>query len=150
MKMAEALMERKAAKTKMEELRRRIYQHAQVEQGGKPVEDPLTLLQEMTEETRRFEAIVARINTANHTTRLADGTTLAETVLRRDMLRYVHLTVTNLAAKAAQAPDRYSPREIKNEPAVSVADLHRRADALAKEIRLLDATVQQANWQIEL
>ena len=150
MKLAEALMERKASKTKMDALRQRIYQNAQIEQGGQPTEAPLPLLEELAEEARRFQSIVARINATNVAACLPDGTPLAEAVLRRDMLRYLHLTVTNLAAKAMPSQDRYSAREIKNAPAVPPAELHQRADALAKELRLLDAAVQQANWLVEL
>ena len=39
---------------------------------------------------------------------------------------------------------------MRHPAAVPPAELHQRADALAKELRLLDAAVQQANWLVEL
>lgn len=150
MKLAHALMERKAIKTKMDELRARIYQNAQVEQGGEPTESPLTLLDQLEVESQRFQALVARINDTNLSARLPDGTPLGEAVLRKDMLRYLHATLLCLAKKAVVVPERYSQREIKNIPALPIPEVHHRADEVAKQLRLLDAAVQELNWQIDL
>ena len=143
-------MERKAIKTKMDELRARIYQNAQVEQGGEPTESPITLLDQLEVESQRFQALVARINDTNLSARLPDGTPLGEAVLRKDMLRYLHATLLCLAKKAAVAPERYSQREIKNIPALPIPEVHHRADEVAKQLRLFDAAVQELNWQIDL
>ena len=55
-----------------------------------------------------------------------------------------------LAKKAAVVPERYSQREIKNIPALPIPEVHHRADEVAKQLRLLDAAVQELNWQIDL
>jgi hypothetical protein len=44
MKLAEALAERKAIKTRMEGLKKRIYQNSKVQEGDTPIEEPLALL----------------------------------------------------------------------------------------------------------
>ncbi len=43
-----------------------------------------------------------------------------------------------------------STREIKFLPAVDVGVIRAKADAIAKEYRLLDARIQEANWLAEL
>lgn len=150
MKLAEALSERKAIKTRMEALKQRIYQNAQTQEGEAPLESAEGLLEELAAETERFTALVAKINAANIGARLPSGEPLAAAILRRDMLRYRHLVCTNLADKATPAPDRYSRREIKAVPAVDVARIRRLADELAKAARLLDLEVQAANWLVEM
>jgi hypothetical protein len=150
MKLAEALLERKAIKTKMEELKQRLYHNAQKQEGMAPVEEPTELLAELELTLGRFEAIVARINATNAEAQLENGTTLGQAILRKDMLRYLHLVLTNLADKATPSTDRYSQREIKQLPAVDVGDLRRRADEAARAARMLDAKIQEANWKHEL
>lgn len=150
MKLAEALLERKAIKTKMEELKHRLYQNAQTQEGLAPTEEPLGLLSELAATVHQFEEIVARINATNAEARLEDGTTLGRAILQKDMLRYMHLVLTNLADKATPSQQRYSEREIKQVPAINVADLRRRADETARAARLLDARIQEANWKTEL
>lgn len=64
-KLAEALMERKAIKTRMEDLKKRIYQNAKIQEGDQPLEEPPVLLAELARETERFEALIVRINRTN-------------------------------------------------------------------------------------
>ncbi len=45
MELAKTLIERKALKVKMEELKSRIYKNVQVQEGDKPVEEPMELLE---------------------------------------------------------------------------------------------------------
>jgi hypothetical protein len=150
MKLAEALSERKAIKTRMEDLKQRLYRNAHTQEGEPPHERPEALLDELSAEVPRFAAIVARINATNAVARLPSGEPLASAILRRDMLRYLHLCCTNLADKATPVPDRYSRREIKTVPSVDVAAIRRRADEHARDARLLDLEVQEANWRVEL
>lgn len=150
MKLAEALLERKAIKTKMEELKHRLYQNAQTQEGLPPTEDPQELLAELTATVQRFEEIVARINATNAAAQLDDGTSLGRAILQKDMQRYMHLVLTNLADKATPGQQRYSEREIKQIPAVNVGETRRRADETARAARLLDAKIQEANWKTGL
>src|SRR6185437_13488628 len=127
-----------------------IYRNAQTQEGEAPLEPAEALLDDLAAETKRFAGLVARINAANASAVLPSGENLAAAILRRDMLRYMHLVCVNLADKATPGQDRYSRREIKAVPAVDVARIRQRADDLAKAARLLDLEVQEANWRMEV
>ena len=150
MKLAEALIERKALKTKMEELKKRIYQNARIQEGEEPIESPLELLEALRRETEDFERLIVRINETNNVTKLSEDMTLMQAIVRKDMLHYLHLVHLNLADKASPLNDRYSQREIKYLPSVNVSDLRKTADEIAREYRQLDAKIQEANWGTEL
>lgn len=150
MKLAEALMERKAIKTKMEDLKKRVYQNSSIQEGEQPIEDPLKLLEELRVETEKFEAIIARINQTNNVTQLSDDMTLMEAIVKKDMLNYLHLIHINLADKATPTHDRFSRREIKFVPTVDISEVRKKAEEIAKEYRLLDMKIQEANWNTEL
>jgi hypothetical protein len=150
MKIAEALLERKATKAKMESLKQRIYRNAQTQEGERPAEEPPDLLDELEREVEAFCDLVTQLNEANARTRLEDGTPLGAALIRKDMLHYLHFVCQNLADKATPAPDRYSKREIRAVAALDVAALRRRADGYGKAYRALDAALQAANWATEL
>ena len=151
MKLAEALVERKAIKSKMEELKKRVYQNSKIQEGDKIVEDPWTLLEALKKETEKFETLVARINRTNNTSTLVGGdTTLMEAIVKKDMLHYLYMIHSNLADKATPTHERFSAREIKFLPTIEVGELRKKVDALAKEYRQLDLKIQESNWQVEL
>lgn len=150
MKLAEALMERKAIKTKMEDLKKRIYQNSRVQEDEQPIENPLNLLGDLRLETQKFESLVAHINQTNNVTRLSENMTLMEAIIKKDMLNYLHLIHVNLADKATPTHDRFSRREIKFVPAIDIGELREKGDEIAQEYRLLDRKIQEANWMTEL
>lgn len=146
MKLAEALIERKAIKTKMEELKKRIYQNAQVQEGDEPIEPPLQLMEQLHKEVDDFEKLIIKINKTNIATLLDNGMSMMEALARRDMLRYKQYVYNNLADKAAPSTDRYSRREIKFISAINISEARKKSDEIARECRLLDMKIQQANW----
>jgi len=146
-KLAEALVERKNHKTKLESLKQRLYRSVRVQDGEVPAEDPASLLEQLSREIESFVQIVTSINLANTRTRLTDGRTLTEALIRRDMLRYLHIVHTNMADKAMAPVDRYSRREIRMVPTVDVTALRNEADVLAKAHRMLDLSIQAKNWE---
>ena len=150
MKLAEALMERKDIKTRMEGLKKRLHANAKVDEGEAPAEPPMALLAELFDEVTAFEQIVARINLTKAATGLDDGMSLVSALIQRDMLRYRHLTLTKLADHAVPSAGRYSARELRSVPAVDVAHVRREADRMAREARQLDARIQRANWTTTL
>ncbi len=152
MLLTEALMERKDTKTRMESLKKRLHAVAKTEEGIAPPEAPLELLQELFREIDAFEALVARIDQTNALARFEDGSGLCSALIRRDMLRYRHLVLGNLAdhAVASSSHGRYSAREIRSVPAVDVSWARREADRFAREGRLVDARIQKLNWATEL
>ena len=76
-KLAEALMERKNHKTRLESLKQRLYRNVRVQEGESPAEEPADLWAQLTREIEQFVRIVTQINVANTRTRLPDGRTLA-------------------------------------------------------------------------
>ncbi|MBF0548808.1 MAG: DIP1984 family protein [Candidatus Riflebacteria bacterium] len=150
MKLAEALIERKALKTKMDELKARIYQQAWVQEGEKPFEDPNELLEQLQEATRDFELFVVRINKTNQSVKIDERTTLMEILIKKDMMKFRHMVLTNLCTKAVPQQSRYSSREIKHVPSVDIAQMRKKADQVAKENRDLEKKIQECNWQNDL
>ena len=150
MKLTEALMERKDLKARMEALKKRLYANARVEEGGTPAEPPGVLLAELLDTVTAFEDLVARIDRTNALATFDDGESLVRALIQKDMHRYRHLVLTNLADHAVAAPTRYSARELRTVPAVDVAELRRAADRTARDGRLLDARIQRLNWATTL
>jgi hypothetical protein len=71
MKLAEALLERKDLKTKVDNLRARAVQSALVQEGDVPAEAPTELLREMNEAIEQLGVLIRRINATNNVTQLA-------------------------------------------------------------------------------
>jgi len=150
MKLAEALIERKSIKINMEELKKRIYQNSQVQDGDKPIEQPLQLIDLLYQEIDKFEKLIIQINKTNVETKLTNSMSMMEALTKRDMLRYKHFIYNNLADKATPSTDRYSQREIKFLPTINITDIRKKSDDVAKECRQLDMKIQEANWSVEL
>jgi Fic family protein len=150
MKLAEALLERKELKTKIENLRARAVQNALVQEGDTPAESPTELLLEMDDAVEKMGVLVRRINATNNVIRLADGTTISDAIVQRDMLELRRLAVDVVLNKAAVKQDRYTRTEIKFVSTIDVAELRRESDAVAKARRELDTQIQAVNWNADL
>jgi hypothetical protein len=155
MKLAEALTERKALQEKIARLRARLTANARVQDGDQPAERPAELLAEVAETTAALETLIVRINRTNLTATLADAPrlTLMEAVARRDMLKLRFTALSELIGAAAPGPGRYfavTRSEIKQRATVDVAELQKDLDALARQVRELDARLQAANWTVDL
>jgi len=150
MKLAEALMERKAIKNRMNDLKRRIYRNASVPEDEKPAEDPMELMEELRAELEKFEAIIIRINKTNNATPFSDDMTLMEAIIKKDMLNNLHLVYMKLADKATPEYDRYSMSELKFFPAVDVKVVREKAEEIAREYHQLNMKIQEINWKTEL
>ena len=59
-------------------------------------------------------------------------------------------TYRDLAQAASRPYQRAARSEIKILSAVDVKELQKRADRTAKELRMLDNTIQQTNWTADL
>ena len=164
MKLAEALTERKTLQEKLARLRARLTANARVQEGDSPAEQPEALLREIDATAAALEALIVRVNHTNVTATLAAAgvaaagaadeprLTLMEAVARRDMLRVRLSALSELVAAAQPGPQRFAVTrsEIRLRATVDVADLQKRVDALAREIRMLDTRIQAANWLEEV
>jgi hypothetical protein len=150
MKLAEALKHRANAQTRLEQLRERLTDNALVQEGDQPSESPQELLRDMETTAAELTRYIQRINATNVSVRIAGGATLADALAEREVL-HLRFTVYRAMAKAAVVRgERYSRSEVRFTPTVSVSDMHRKAEALAREWRELDAKIQEVNWTSEL
>ena len=149
MKLAEALQERADLNRKIDELSRRIRQNVLVQQGEKPNEDPNAMLEELKAAVDRLETVIRQINFSNCKHRVG-GRTLTEIIARKDTLKMLYNAHRDALSAATQSTSRARGTEIKIIPVVDVKALRRESDEIAKEIRMLDNTLQQANWNFDL
>ena len=120
-----------------------------VQEGETTVEDPERLKQELDDSLRRLSYLIARINETNGKTR-AGGRSLTELIAEKDALSLKIRLYKEVAYEGSQVSYRARGTEIKIKPAISVADWQAEIDRMAKELRLLDNTLQAANWSAEL
>ena len=149
MKLAEALQERADLNRKIDELDRRIRQNVLVQQGEKPNEDPNSMFEELKAAVDRLETVIRQINFSNCKHRVG-GRTLTEIIARKDTLKMLYNAHRDALSAATQSTSRARGTEIKILPVVDVKALRRETDEIAKEIRMLDNALQQANWNFDL
>ena len=147
MKLAEALQERADINSRLAELYPRLSNNAIVQEGEKPAEDPQSLIDEIESCTARLAELIARINLTNCSIRV-DGKTLTEMIAEKDALNAKINLYRNLIDAASNVAHRATRTEIKS--TVDVGKLQKQADAYAKELRILDNRLQEANWLNEL
>lgn len=150
MKLAEALIERADLQCRLEQLKQRLNQNAQYQEGEKPAESPEALLAEYRQAATKLEQLIVKINLANNRIQLESGQLMVEALAKRDRLKAEHNTLINLADAATQTFDRYSRSEIKTLAAIDVKAIRKQIDELAKQHRQLDTQIQQANWINEI
>ena len=149
MKLANALTERADLQERISDLGTRLNHNAKVQEGEKPAEDPKELLAELNKDFIRLEELIARINITNNSTKVGD-VTLTELIAKRDCLKKKIAVMREFLNNASQKVSRYSKTEIKIMSTVSVSDLQKDVDALSKELRDVDETIQSLNWTTEL
>lgn len=149
MKLAEALQERADLNARIESLRSRLYNNAIVQEGESPAEDPGELVRELDECTDRLRTLIAKINRTNCET-VINGVTITDMIASRDVLKVQLAVYRDLVGAASQIARRASRTEIKLLPAVDVKAVQKKADELAKELRVTDNAIQEANWITEL
>lgn len=153
MKLAEALARRADLKTRITELRERLKQSGQVQEGEKPPEDPQVLMAQLVEVLKERDVLVARIAVTNATATISGkpgADTLALVIAMRDSGKEYHRALAELASEAAAKPNRYSVAEIKLVSTVDVKDIRSLMDSVAGRTRLLDLALQKRNWEVDL
>ncbi len=149
MKLAEALQERADINRNIEQLRSRLSSNVLVQEGEKTAEDPAKLKQELDASVERLAELIARINATNCATRV-NGQTLTELIAKKDALTLKIGIYKDIAGEGSRAAYRARGTEIKIKPTIVVEDWQGEIDRMAKELRLLDNTLQQSNWSTEL
>lgn len=150
MKLAEALILRADLLKRIQQLRERLTRSAQTPEGERPPEDPQELLAEGSQLLAQYTEIVSRINRTNSATPFQQGLTVTDALAVRDTLTLERSLVESLMTAAANPSHRYQRTEIKYVSTVSIADLQKRKDDLARRYRELDSAIQALNWNVEL
>ena len=149
MKLAEALQERADLNRRIAQLKTRLDNNALVQEGEQPAEDPAELLVELDRCVNRLEQVIAQINKTNCAT-LVEGETLTQLLARKDAMILRLDAYRGLANTASLTARRATRSEIKIFSAVDVKAVQKQVDNMAKELRLLDNKLQQANWTTDL
>jgi hypothetical protein len=150
MKLAEALILRADAQTRVRELTNRLNRVVKVQEGDEPVENPQELLTALNEAADELETLIKQINRTNSETSLEDGRTLTEALAERDVLMTRRGALAQVVNVAAQQQNRYGQSEIRYVTTVDVAGLQKQVDDLSRQYRELDAQIQQQNWLVDL
>lgn len=149
MKLAEALILRKALQSRVARIRDRLFANVLVQEGDTPSEDPTELIARLNETLADLSSLISRINKTNSIT-LLDGIPLADAITERDLtLRKISI-LREALEKAADRPKRYSQKEIRLLTPLDVRKEEKIVDKLAYETRILDARIQAKNWEVEL
>ena len=146
MKLAQALQERADLNARIRQLNGRLTNNALVQEGEKPAEDPARLLAELNDCVARLEELMTRINLTNAKTKIG-ADTLTSLIARKDAL---HLRLSAYRSLIDAASRTAARTEIKILSAVSVPSLQKEADAMSKQLRTIENTIQENNWLTEL
>lgn len=150
MKLAEALLLRGDMQKKLLSLKERINRNALAQEGSAPHEDANELLLEAFGAMDDLSTLMYRINVTNLTNKLLDGRSLTEVLSLREALEDKHKLLVSAASATHKEPERYSMREVKWVAQMDVAKLQKQSDDIARQLRELNARIQEANWKIEL
>lgn len=147
MKLAELLKERSALQDRADDLAQRVYDNARLVEGDTPSEDPAKLIEEIDHCYAELERVVSRINHANSSARGPEGDSLADLLLRRELLgRRLH--VRKQAADRASKRNEFRDQGVLHKRHVDVSQLRKEADELGKQYRELDNQIQSLNWLV--
>lgn len=151
MKLAVALQERNDLNKKIVQLNYRLELNAVVQDGEKTGENPEELLEELNECYRNLEDLIGRINKTNcQTITSYNNLSLTELIAKKDVLMQKINSYRALADTASNLVTRVSRSEIKILSNVDVKKIQKDIDKLSKELRLVENTIEETNWQIEL
>ena len=150
MKLALALSERADVQSRINDISERLNRNAKVQEGEKPTEDPLALLDELEHLYVHLEELIIKINRTNNATRVGNES-LADLLAKRECIGGKIRRMRKFLVEASDLTGRYySKSEIKTYSTVSVLDMQKKLDILSKEFRLLDDRIQEINWMTEV
>ena len=150
MKLAEALAERSDCQIRLADLQKRLVRSARVQEGEQPAEDAAALLAEMEQMFERQFFLISAINRTNAQTVFAKGITISDAIAERDLLGKRRDLLAAVADAASVRQDRYTKSEVKFVATVSVTQMQKEIDRLARRFREVDTRLQELNWNTEL
>jgi hypothetical protein len=154
MKLAEALIEKKDLKVRIVDLQIRYTTAAIVESGETGDEETTELLQSLDGAMLRLEELTVAVNVTNNSVPVGE-ITMMQAIAHRDILKMQVGQYRNIVtAIQGRNTSRHhyggeSPKMVLTE-GVNAANFIKKVDALSKELRILDAAMQAANWASDL
>ena len=148
MKLSQALIIRSDYQNKIYELKKRIINNSKVQENVS--EDPMKLLKELNRVIDELDIITKRINKTNNESLFEDNITIADAICTRDTIKKKRNAIVAIIEEATIKVDRYSQSEVKFISTVSIEQLQKQSDLLAKEFREIDMKIQEKNWTTEL
>lgn len=150
MKLAEALLLRSDIQKKLASLQTRAQKYVVVQEGEQPAEDPRTILRQIDAIASELQRLVFAINRMNLQHHIKSGESLTEALAKRDVLALRHRILQSIIESCTKPAERYGMKEIRWVLTVDVRSIQEQVDGMAKEIRELNAAIQEAGWQVEL
>ena len=142
MKLSQALIIRSDYQNKIYELKKRIINNSKVQEGENVSEDPMKLLKELNRVIDELDIITKRINKTNNESLFEDNITIADAICTRDTIKKKRNAIVAIIEEATIKVDRYSQSEVKFISTVSIEQLQKQSDLLAKEFREIDMKIQ--------
>lgn len=152
MKLAEALIRRKELQTRIKEDMEALEAAVITPQGLGPDEEPNALLRQIELTHLHLEGLVVKINQTNNQARLPEGASLMEAIAHRDVLtkRLDHLKGLLKTVLGRNRREPWQESSSIQTTHLSVESLRLQTNALAKELRELDLSIQTTNWNTDL
>ena len=150
MKLAEALAERSDCQVRLSELQKRLGRSARVQEGEQPAEDATELMAEVERLFDRQLHLISAINRTNAKTVFDGERTISDAIAERDVLGKKRDLIAAVAEAASVRQDRYTKSEVKFVATLSVAQLQKQVDQIARRYREVDTRLQELNWRTEL
>ena len=150
MKLAEALSIRKSLADKMVDIKDRLYNVARIPEGDKPIEDPETLIEQLSAVAIDLKHIIFVINKTNLTITDENGTSMTQLLAKRDVMKGEIDVLKGVFSQATSQGGRYSRQELKYVPALDVTKLQQKIARMSKEYRELDMKVQTLNFSCDV
>lgn len=150
MKLAEALLLRTDIQKKLASLQARAQKYTVVQEGERPAEDPNEILKQVATIAGDLYRLVFAINSTNLQSRIASGESITEALAKRDSLALYHRILVGVVESCTKPVERYGVKEIRWVATIDVPAIQKRIDDMAKEIRELNAAIQEAGWRVDL
>lgn len=151
MKLAVALQERKDLVERIASLNSRLCMNAVVQEGEVSGENPSDLLKELDACYKSLEVLIGRINNTNCVVKTNyNDLTLTCLIAKKDVYIQRINGLRSLVNSASNLVGRVSRSEIKILSNVDVKKINGLIDSLSKELRLIENTIQEVNWSVDL
>jgi hypothetical protein len=98
----------------------------------------------------QYQDIVFAINRTNTLTKVENRLTLADLIVKRDILDKKLSVMRGFLDRANDLIQKYTKAEIRVFPSVDVSSYRKTIDSLSKERRELETKIQGLNWTTEL